>query len=83
MPKEAFKDYNKLIELNSDFVYAYLMQGLIYLKEFNNYQNSKDDLEKVISLEPENSNANFGLVIIYAKIPDIEKSEENLKISAE
>lgn len=50
----ACKYFRKVIELDKDFVGAYLSNGMAILKWGNNYELAKADFEKVLELEPDN-----------------------------
>lgn len=65
---KVIKDYNKAIELDSRFAFAYYNRG--YIKTVNgNFHRAIDDFSKVIELKPDFSEAfyNRGLLLLYLK----------------
>lgn len=54
----AMLDFNKAIELNSDFTYAYVFRGLVK-DSLKNFEDAILDYNKAIELDPENSSAYY------------------------
>ena len=78
----AMRDYNKVLELDPGFVYAYFNRANIHCVQ-KDYQSALYDLDKAIELDGDFAEAYFnrGLVYIYlgqtAKgIADLSKSGE-------
>ena len=69
---EILRDFNKVIELDPEFYFAYFNRG--YVKcIMGDYWGSVSDFEKALEIEPKFSEAYFnkGLILIYLNIKTI------------
>lgn len=78
------KDYNSIIticndilELDSSFYDAYLFRGMAYYEK-GDYDNSYDDYEMVIKMEPDNSNAYYYRSILNEKNGKIDQAKMDI-----
>jgi tetratricopeptide (TPR) repeat protein len=70
--EEILNDYNKVIDLDTDFFYAYFNRG--YVKcIMGDYWGSVSDYEKALDYEPKFSEAfyNKGLILIYLNLKTV------------
>lgn len=65
--KESIDFFTKSINQNPNHLFSYLYRGLAYI-EISEYNNAKDDLNFVLKLDPDNSEAKSNLRIIMDKL---------------
>ena len=80
----AVEEYNKAINLKSDYASAYLYRGLITRRykqigdTLYRYGQIAEDFKKVIALEPDNSDAHYYLGMTYVDLDQREDAKEIL-----
>ena len=72
----ACKYFSKVIEMDSNFVEAYLYRGLTIITWGNNYKLAIMDFDKVLELEPDNEQARKYREFCYEQLSKEEENEE-------
>ena len=62
--KKALESYNKAIEIDSTYARGYLNRADLYGFNLKEYDKAIIDYKKALKINPENSEANFGLIKI-------------------
>jgi tetratricopeptide (TPR) repeat protein len=78
----ALEDFNKAIQLNPKFTYAYNNRGYAKMK-LNDLKGAKQDVSKSISLDPTNSYAYRTMALILIEEKKIKQACENLQKAIE
>ena len=63
----ALEDYNKTIELNPEYVDAYLNRGCLK-RELKDYKGALEDFNKALELNPQFKEAKKGRTLCYFKM---------------
>ena len=77
MDDEAFKNYNKCIEIEPNYLKALIQLGVLFLKH-KNFDKSLEILDKVYELDKNNALCLTCLGNIYIEKKEFEKAEEYL-----
>ena len=72
----ACKYFSKVIEMDSNFVEAYLYRGLTIITWGNNYKLAIKDFDKVLELEPDNEQARKYREFCYEQLSKEEDNED-------
>ena len=72
----ACKYFSKVIEMDSNFVEAYLYRGLTIITWGNNYKLAIKAFDKVLELEPDNEQARKYREFCYEQLSKEEENEE-------
>jgi tetratricopeptide (TPR) repeat protein len=71
--KKAVSDYNKAIEINPEFVVAYLDRGFTYSK-MGEYEKAMSDYNKAIEINPRYAKAYYNRGFLYRKMGEYDKA---------
>lgn len=72
---KALEIFNKVLELNPNYIKALEARAVIYMQK-GETELAEKDLEKAISLEPENARLYFRLGQVYYRKKDLDKALE-------
>ena len=72
----ACKYFDKVIEIDSNYIEAYLYRGLAIIKWGNNYNLAIADFDKVLEFEPDNEQACKCREFCYEQLSKEEENEE-------
>ena len=78
----AIEDYNKVISLDSNFVFAYFNRANVLAKS-KKLEEALKDYEKVLRLEPRFAQAYYNRGLVYIYLDQKEKAYEELSIAGE
>ncbi len=69
-PNAALDDYNAAIAASPDLAEAYNNRGALYANSFGDHEKALKDIEKAISLKPEDPGFHFNLGVVRLKTMD-------------
>ena len=78
----AEENYCKAIELNPEYITAYLQLSALYISELNKLEKAEEILQRAIKIEPYNSNVYNYLGVLLYKQGNIEEAIKILQKSA-
>ena len=79
--REALLDFNKAIELNREYVQAYVDRGNIY-NALKNWQQANDNYSTAIALEPTHAEAHYNRGLTYYQLGEPEVALKDFQRSS-
>ena len=73
----ALENFNQAIEMDSNYIEAYIQRGMVY-KKIKNYNDAISDYSKVIELDSENAVAYRERGICYSKLENYKSALEDI-----
>ena len=79
--REALLDFNKAIELNREYVQAYIDRGNVYNK-LQNWQQANDNYSTAITLKPRHAKAHYNRGLTYYHLGEPEAALKDFQRSS-
>ncbi|NIO21011.1 MAG: tetratricopeptide repeat protein, partial [Candidatus Aenigmarchaeota archaeon] len=73
------KELEKDIKISPGSSFSYFLLGQIYLRQ-EEYEKARDNYEKAIEIQPNYTNAYYGLFTLSAKLKQQDKAKEYMSI---
>lgn len=73
-PDEAIKCFQRATQLDSNFAYAFTLQGHEYVSN-DAYESALESFRSALLLDPRHYNALYGIGMVYLKLGDFSKAE--------
>ncbi|ODV93185.1 hypothetical protein PACTADRAFT_51804, partial [Pachysolen tannophilus NRRL Y-2460] len=77
-PDEAIKCFEKAVQLNPNFAYAYTLQGHEYVSN-DSFENALESFRSALLVDERHYNALYGIGMVYLKLGDFEKAEYHFR----
>ncbi|HEY4691255.1 MAG TPA: tetratricopeptide repeat protein [Anaerolineae bacterium] len=72
--QHAVDRFSRAIDLDPNFVEAYLQRGILYWREIQNYHHAIRDMTRVLALDPERTQALYTRALAYQSRGDFDQA---------